>query len=43
VSPGDLAAPIAAVWLVLGIIWVLVLRASRPAALEAGERLYLEA
>ncbi|HLW03648.1 MAG TPA: APC family permease [Ktedonobacterales bacterium] len=41
--PGNLAAPIAAGWLVLGIIWVIVLRASRPAALEAGERLYLEA
>jgi amino acid transporter len=41
--PGNLAAPIAAGWLVLGIIWVLVLRARRPSALEAGERLYLEA
>jgi amino acid transporter len=42
-SPGNLAAPIAAGWLVLGIIWVIVLRFSRPGALEAGERLYLEA
>ncbi len=41
--PGNLAGPIAAGWLVLGILWVLVLRARRPAALEAGERLYLEA
>ncbi len=41
--PGNLAAPIAAVWLVIGIVWVLVLRSARPAALEAGERLYLEA
>lgn len=41
--PANLAAPIAAGWLVLGIIWVLVLRARRPSALEAGERIYLEA
>ncbi len=41
--PADLAAPIAAAWIVLGIIWMLVLRFTRPAALEAGERLYLEA
>jgi amino acid transporter len=41
--PGNLAGPIAAGWLILGIIWVLVLRSSRPSALEAGERLYLEA
>ncbi len=42
-SPGDLAAPIAGIWLLIGIVWVIVLRFSRPTALEAGERLYLEA
>ena len=41
--PANLAAPIAAGWLVVGIIWVLVLRVSNPTALEAGERLYVEA
>ncbi len=41
--PGNLAGPIAAGWLVLGIIWMLALRTRRPSALEAGERLYLEA
>ena len=41
--PGNLAAPIAAGWLIVGIVWVIVLRSSRPSALEAGERLYLEA
>lgn len=41
--PGNLAGPLAAGWLIIGIIWVLVLRSSRPTALEAGERLYLEA
>jgi amino acid transporter len=29
-------------WLVLGIVWVLALRAWRPVALEAGERIYIE-
>jgi len=29
-------------WLTLGIVWVLALRAWRPAALEAGERIYDE-
>lgn len=41
--PGNLAAPIAAGWLVVGIVWVIVLRFRNPSALEAGERLYLEA
>ena len=41
--PGNLGGPIAAGWLIVGIIWVLVLKAVRPAALEAGERLYEEA
>jgi amino acid transporter len=41
--PANLAAPIAAGWLVVGIIWLLVLRATNPSALEAGERVYLEA
>jgi amino acid transporter len=41
--PGNIAGPIAAGWLVIGIVWVLVLRSTRPSALEAGERLYLEA
>ncbi len=41
--PANLAAPIAAGWLVVGIIWVIVLRFTKPSALEAGERLYLEA
>lgn len=41
--PGNIAGPIAAGWLVLGIIWLFVLRSTRPSALEAGERLYLEA
>lgn len=29
-------------WLALGIIWLFVLRARRPEALEAGERVYVE-
>jgi amino acid transporter len=29
-------------WLALGIVWVLALRLWRPAALEAGERVYVE-
>jgi hypothetical protein len=29
-------------WLALGILWVLALRLWRPAALEAGERVYVE-
>ncbi len=29
-------------WLIIGIIWLLVLRARNPQALEAGERIYLE-
>jgi amino acid transporter len=41
--PANLAAPIAAGWLVVGLIWVLVLRVTNPSALEAGERLYREA
>lgn len=41
--PANLAAPIAAGWLVVGIIWAMVLRVRSPSALEAGERLYLEA
>lgn len=41
--PANLAAPIAGGWLVIGIIWVMVLRSTRPSALEAGERIYLEA
>jgi amino acid transporter len=41
--PANLAAPIASGWLVVGIIWLLVLRVTNPSALEAGERLYLDA
>ncbi len=40
--PGNLAGPIAAGWLVVGIIWLVFLRVRRPAALEAGERIYEE-
>jgi amino acid transporter len=40
--PQYLGAIIVGGWLVLGIIWVLVLRLFRPAALEAGERVYVE-
>lgn len=41
--PQYLGGAIAGGWLIVGIVWVLVLRARRPAALEAGERLYIEA
>ena len=40
--PQILGAIIAGAWLVLGIIWLLVLRAARPGALAAGERIYVE-
>jgi amino acid transporter len=40
--PQYLGAAMAGGWLVLGIIWVLALRAWRPAALAAGERIYEE-
>lgn len=42
-APANLAGPIAAGWLILGVIWVLVLRFTRPSALEAGEKIYVEA
>jgi amino acid transporter len=29
-------------WLLLGLIWLVVLRARKPAALDAGERIYVE-
>jgi amino acid transporter len=40
--PQYLAAAIAGGWLLIGIVWLLVLRAKRPAALAAGERIYVE-
>lgn len=40
--PQYLGAIIVGGWLALGVVWVLVLRATRPAALEAGERIYVE-
>ncbi len=40
--PQYMGAIIVGGWLVLGIIWVLALRLFRPAALEAGERVYVE-
>jgi amino acid transporter len=40
--PQYLGAAMVGGWLVLGVIWVLALRAWRPAALEAGERIYEE-
>ena len=42
-QPQYLGGLIAGGWLLIGIIWALVLRARRPAALEAGERIYVEA
>lgn len=40
--PQTLGAIIAGAWLLLGIIWLLVLRVARPGALAAGERIYVE-
>lgn len=40
--PQYLGTIIVGAWLALGIVWVLALRAWRPAALEAGERIYVE-
>jgi amino acid transporter len=40
--PQYLGSIIVGGWLALGIVWVLALRAWRPAALEAGERIYIE-
>jgi amino acid transporter len=40
--PQILGAIIAGAWLLLGIVWLLVLRAVRPGALAAGERIYVE-
>jgi amino acid transporter len=40
--PQYLAGAIDGGWLLVGIIWMLVLRARRPDALAAGERIYLE-
>jgi amino acid transporter len=42
VLPQYLGAIIVGGWLGLGIIWVLALRLFRPAALQAGERIYVE-
>jgi amino acid transporter len=42
VLPQYLGSMIVGGWLVLGTVWVLALRAWRPAALEAGERIYSE-
>ncbi len=41
--PQYLAGYIVLGWLVLGVIWVFVLRATRPAALEASEKVYISA
>jgi amino acid transporter len=41
--PQYLGAIFAGGWLLLGIIWLLVLRVRKPAALDAGERIYVEA
>lgn len=41
--PQYLGGAIVGGWLIVGIVWVIVLRLKRPAALEAGERLYVEA
>jgi amino acid transporter len=40
--PQYLGAIIIGGWLALGIVWMLALRLFRPAALEAGERVYVE-
>ncbi len=40
--PQYLGAIIVGGWLVLGLVWLLALRLWRPAALEAGERIYVE-
>jgi hypothetical protein len=40
--PQYLGAIIVGGWLALGIVWVLALRLFRPAALEAGGRIYVE-
>jgi amino acid transporter len=41
-QPQYLGAIIVGGWLLLGVIWMLALRLFRPAALEAGERVYVE-
>ncbi|HLY30582.1 MAG TPA: APC family permease [Ktedonobacterales bacterium] len=40
--PQYLGLIIAGGWFVIGLVWLFVLRARKPAALEAGERIYLE-
>lgn len=41
-APQYLGGAIFLVWLVVGVVWLFTLRARRPAALEAGERIYVE-
>ncbi|MEO7003514.1 MAG: APC family permease [Ktedonobacterales bacterium] len=42
ILPQYLGLIIAGGWLVIGIIWLLVLRVRKPEALEAGERIYVD-
>src|SRR5579875_609801 len=41
--PQYLGLIIAGGWLVVGVIWMSVLRATKPAALDAGQRIYVDA
>lgn len=42
IRPQFLGLIIVGGWLIIGVVWLLVLRARKPQALEAGERVYLE-